>query len=483
MALDPADDETFWYTNQYVGSGSSRKTRIASFQFITGPSVTTIAATNVTTISATLNGSINPQGDATTYYFKYGTNPASLSDSTDAVSAGSGTTTVDVSEDITDLTSNETYYFRIVAENASGTTIGSDLNFLTGTASSLAVFPPNQNVGTLAGYTEFYVTSNVDWTVESDASWCTVTPSGTNIDTIVATFTENTSFIARIANITVSSAGVASQTVTVTQEGMLEILEVSPANRNVAYMAGDTEFDVVSNSNWQVSSNASWCTVTQSGSGNDMIIATFSENTNTVSRIAEITVSATGGASQTVTVIQAGAPLTLLVEPPNQNVPVQSGGTSFAVSSNTNWTVQSDASWCIIETPSGSGNGTIDVSYPSNLLGQQRVANIAVSASSVSTQNVTVTQASNIGVDEMTGESLRIYPNPNTGSFRILPAENDNGVLRVTIQDLSGAVIFEKELSGKKEYEINIPSEPQGLYHIIVKTENNLLIRKLVIIK
>jgi len=396
MAIDPVDDETFWYTNQYVGPGGSRRTRIASFQFITGPSVTTLAATNVTSVSATLNGSVNPQGEATTYYFKYGTNPASLSDSTDAVTTGSGSIPVDVSENITDLISNQTYYFRIVAENPSGTSIGSDLSFSTGTASSLAVIPPNQNVGTMAGNTDFYVTSNTSWTVLSDATWCTVIPAGTNNDTIIATFTENASFDTRVAN---------------------------------------------------------------------------------------ITVSATGTPSQTVTVTQAGAPLTLLVEPPNQNVTAQAGNASFNVTSNTNWTIVSDASWCIIETPSGSGNGTIDVTCPANLLGPQRIANIAVSAASVNTQTVTVIQASSIGVDELAGNELRIYPNPNAGSFRIVPAENSNGIFSITIQDLNGVVILEKELQGKKEYEVNISSSPQGLYHIIVKTENNLLVRKLVVIK
>jgi len=483
MAVDPVDDETFWYTNQYVGPGGSRRTRIASFQFITGPSVTTLAATNVTSASATLNGSVNPQGEPTTYYFKYGTNPGSLTDSTDAVSAGSGTTVVDVSEDIAGLTSNETYYFRIVAVNPSGTSFGSDLNFSTGTAASLTVVPPNQNVGTMAGNTEFYVTSNMDWTVESDASWCSVTPSGTNIDTIFATYNENTSFATRTANITVSATGAPSKTVTVTQEGILEILEVSPSNRNVANASGATEFYVTSNSDWQVVSNASWCSVTQVGTGNDTIFVTFTENASTASRIATINVSATAGSSRTVTVTQAGAPLTLLVGPPNQNVPAKASETSFTVTSNTSWTVGTDASWCIIKTPSGSGNGTIDVSCPANLLGQQRIADIAVSAVSVPTQHVTVTQASSIGVDEMARQELRIYPNPNTGSFRILPAENDNGTLKITVQDMNGVTVFKKELSGKKEYKINIPSASQGLYHIIVKTESNLHVRKLVILK
>ncbi len=37
MSVDPSDDETFWFTTEYIGSGGSRKSKIASFQI--GPAV------------------------------------------------------------------------------------------------------------------------------------------------------------------------------------------------------------------------------------------------------------------------------------------------------------------------------------------------------------------------------------------------------------------------------------------------------------
>jgi PKD repeat protein len=33
MSVDPVDDKTFWFTTEYIGSGSARKSRIANFQF------------------------------------------------------------------------------------------------------------------------------------------------------------------------------------------------------------------------------------------------------------------------------------------------------------------------------------------------------------------------------------------------------------------------------------------------------------------
>jgi hypothetical protein len=37
ICVDPSNDMTFWYTNQYIGTSSARKTRVASFQIGTAP--------------------------------------------------------------------------------------------------------------------------------------------------------------------------------------------------------------------------------------------------------------------------------------------------------------------------------------------------------------------------------------------------------------------------------------------------------------
>jgi hypothetical protein len=63
------------------------------------------------------------------------------------------------------------------------------------------------------------VTSNTGWTVTSDQSWCTVDPSGSGNGIITATNAENLSTLSRIANITVTVAGLTPVTVTVTQAG------------------------------------------------------------------------------------------------------------------------------------------------------------------------------------------------------------------------------------------------------------------------
>ena len=96
--------------------------------------VTTGAATDVAQTSATLNGTVNPNGESTNYYFEYGTD-TSYGSTTESTSAGSGTTNVSVSVEITGLTSGTTYHFRLVATNSSGTTYGIDVTFVTDTGS------------------------------------------------------------------------------------------------------------------------------------------------------------------------------------------------------------------------------------------------------------------------------------------------------------------------------------------------------------
>jgi len=131
MSVDPTDDQTFWFTTQY---GGSRQSKIASFKFGNDPSVTTLPATSVTSVSAVLNGTVNPNSLSTTYYFQWGTS-TSYSNATSSLSAGSGTTTVAVNASISSLISGTTYHFRLVAINSDGTSYGSDLTFTPGAAS------------------------------------------------------------------------------------------------------------------------------------------------------------------------------------------------------------------------------------------------------------------------------------------------------------------------------------------------------------
>jgi len=95
-------------------------------------------------------------------------------------------------------------------------------------------------------------------------------------------------------------------------------LTVTPATQNVMSPAGNVQINVVSNAGWTCSSDANWCSVTASGTGNGTVVATYSVNTGSKERTANILVSAGSTLSKTVTVTQL-APFVSVEENPESS--------------------------------------------------------------------------------------------------------------------------------------------------------------------
>ena len=93
------------------------------------PTVTTSAASNIASSSATLNGSVNPNGCNTTVRFQYGTTTSYGFITANQTKIGN--TTQNVTANISGLSANTTYHFRIVATNSAGTRYGSDRTVTT----------------------------------------------------------------------------------------------------------------------------------------------------------------------------------------------------------------------------------------------------------------------------------------------------------------------------------------------------------------
>jgi hypothetical protein len=112
------------------------------------PTTTTTAATEVTATSAKLNGSVNPNGNAATAYFEYGTS-GSYGAQTASQSLPADNATVDLSATITGLLPETTYHFRVAASGLSAAQ-GSDLTFTTPVAPPVATGPADNITGTSA---------------------------------------------------------------------------------------------------------------------------------------------------------------------------------------------------------------------------------------------------------------------------------------------------------------------------------------------
>jgi hypothetical protein len=107
------------------------------------PTVRSAAATSIAPTSATLNGTVNPNGHSTGYYFEYGTTTA-YGFQTSSTSAGSGSTNEAVTAKVTGLQAGTAYHYRLVAVSAGGTSLGSDQTFTT-------TPPPTVTTGTATG--------------------------------------------------------------------------------------------------------------------------------------------------------------------------------------------------------------------------------------------------------------------------------------------------------------------------------------------
>ena len=127
--LDPGTT----YHCRIVGANSAGESYGNDTTFVTSPSaptVTTTAATEIATHTATLNGTVSPNGAATEYYFEYGTD-TSYGTMTETKDAGSGPGTLSVEAEISGLGLSITYHFRLVAKNSFGTSYGEDQTFQT----------------------------------------------------------------------------------------------------------------------------------------------------------------------------------------------------------------------------------------------------------------------------------------------------------------------------------------------------------------
>jgi hypothetical protein len=113
-------------------------------------SVETGPATGVTRTSAQLNGSLDPDGIATTYWFRYGID-TQYRQQTPHAAVPNGTGVVPVAPvEIGNLQSGRRYHFQLVAENELGTTFGPDETFVAASAPAISGVQPTDVAETSA---------------------------------------------------------------------------------------------------------------------------------------------------------------------------------------------------------------------------------------------------------------------------------------------------------------------------------------------
>ena len=113
--------------NGHNGTLVSGPTWVPSGAFVGAPQVSTLVATSVTGPSATLNGTVNPEGQSSFAWFQWGAS-TTYGNTTTSNNMGSSFTNATNSSVLTGLTSG-TYHYRAVGTNSGGTNSGADVTF------------------------------------------------------------------------------------------------------------------------------------------------------------------------------------------------------------------------------------------------------------------------------------------------------------------------------------------------------------------
>jgi len=154
------------------------------------PVVQVLDASDINTVSATLNGNVNANSSSTTITFEYGTSVSYGSSIIADQSPLIGDVNAAVSASITDLSPNTEYHFRIIAENEKGTVESEDMSFttlglapvaITDTATNIsftsATFNGSVNPNELSTFVIFEYGETIDYGLTIGAAQSPVTGS------------------------------------------------------------------------------------------------------------------------------------------------------------------------------------------------------------------------------------------------------------------------------------------------------------------
>ena len=251
-----------------------------------------------------------------------------------------------------------------------------------GANATLSVSPAELTFTAKAEAKSLDITSNTAWTATSSASWAKINAaSGNGNAQVTVTAEENTAITQRSATVTIKTAdGKATATVKVTQSAANVIFSVDKNEHSVAAAGGDFTVKVTHNIGYKINSQPEW--VKQTGkvpSGNtDTYTFNAEANTSTEAREGVIVFCNDNNECVPVTVKQAGVNATLSVSPASMTFTAKSESKTFTVTSNTDWTMTSDAAWVKLSATDGSGNAQVTVTAEENTATKQRIATITL---------------------------------------------------------------------------------------------------------
>lgn len=244
-----------------------------SGQSPTGPTVVTLAATNITTNSATLNGTVTANNSSTTVSFDWGLTVAYGSSAAATPSTVTGNTPTAVLANLSGLALTTLYHYRCKGVNANGTAYGVDMTFTTGCNAAGAAGPITgpatvcyNATGKVYSVAAIPNATGYTWSVPAGATIV----SGQNTTSITVNFGTNSGNVSVFGTNSCSSGPSSNLAVSVDPPPVPTITGTTNLCLNSGTYTYSTEAGM-SNYIWSVSSGGS----ITSGSGTNVIQVTW----------------------------------------------------------------------------------------------------------------------------------------------------------------------------------------------------------------
>jgi hypothetical protein len=91
-----------------------------------------------------------------------------------------------------------------------------------------------------------------------------------------------------------------------------------------------------------------------------------------------------------------------------------------------------------------------------------------------------------VGMDELPGTSLSIYPIPNKGQFTIAVVNQAEKTYNVQVLNHLGARVYEKTnlvINGKGQLDVDLGNVSEGVYTVSIRMDNSRVMRKIIVTK
>ncbi|MCK8621049.1 BACON domain-containing protein [Prevotella sp. E13-27] len=217
--------------------------------------------------------------------------------------------------------------------------------------------------------------NNTTWTASNTKGWCHVSPTSGKGTTELQVYCDvNSTNAERKDVITIKTAKGESYEIPVAQSGTKYYLKTSPEKlEKFKREGGKQDIQLLSNTDWIITSSDSWCKLSQNRGQGDYLITVFVDK-NTLTTQRSTTLSITWDQEEKIIEVtqERGEEPRLSFSPQIiEPFPYQGGIYTIEVSSNTDWTVESNQEWCHIDSPTETitGDGNIKIIVDENPLG------------------------------------------------------------------------------------------------------------------